>query len=138
MSTALSQPVCVRRWVPVVGNHEYYDGAELGRFLDQTWGGKVWPNGTESESALFKKGTAGEGTSEGAVEEEGGRSTATHALGAMLSRGNQHGLGQFGSTPSNTSRFFSTDFGLIHFVALDLNVRCFPGAGSPRAVACVM
>ena len=89
-------------WLPVVGNHEYYDGEELARYLEQMWGGRTWPGGVH--------------------DGHGGRSTATHALGALLSRGNHHGVGVHGSSPSNTSRFFSADFGLIHFIALDLNV----------------
>jgi len=84
-------------WMPVVGNHEYYSGALLERFLNQTWGGHTWNS-------------------------HGGVSTATSALGALLSRGNHHAAGLHGSTPSNTSRYFSVDFGLIHLVALDLNM----------------
>ena len=85
-------------WMPVVGNHEFYDSAQLGRFLNQTWEG--W----------------------GDIAGGPGTSTATSALGALLSRGNHHGAGVHGATPSHTSRFFSADWGLIHFVALDLNV----------------
>lgn len=58
------------------------------------------------------------------LHERGGhQGTATRAVGALLSRGTQHGLGVHGATPSNTSRFFSADFGLVHLIALDLNVR---------------
>jgi len=85
-------------WMPVVGNHEYYSGALLERFLNQTWGGHTWPADTH------------------------GVSTATSALGALISRGTHHAAGLHGSTPSNTSRFFSVDFGLVHLVALDLNM----------------
>jgi hypothetical protein len=49
-------------------------------------------------------------------------STATSPLGALLSAGLHHSAGLGGSLASNTSRYFSVDFGLIHFVALDLNV----------------
>eukprot|EP00658_Telonema_sp_P-2_P032994 TRINITY_DN2430_c0_g1_i1.p1 TRINITY_DN2430_c0_g1~~TRINITY_DN2430_c0_g1_i1.p1 ORF type:complete len:654 (+),score=156.53 TRINITY_DN2430_c0_g1_i1:294-2255(+) len=85
-------------WMPVVGNHEYYSGAVLERFLNQTWGGHSWDT------------------------VEHGISTASSALGALLSRGLHHSAGLHGSTPSNTSRYFSADFGLIHLVALDLNM----------------
>ena len=91
-------------WMPVVGNHEYYDGEELARYLDQTW--EKWgpiPGGNTSTR-------------------HGGRSTATSALGALLSTGNHHAAGTHGSLPSNTSRYFSVDFGLVHLIALDLNV----------------
>ena len=34
------QPVLANcPWMPVVGNHEFYDGADLYRFLNQTWEG---------------------------------------------------------------------------------------------------
>ena len=69
----------------------------LERFLNQTWGGHLWPDDV-------------------------GVSTATSALGALLSRGTHHAAGLHGSTPSNTSRYFSVDFGLVHLVALDLNM----------------
>jgi hypothetical protein len=118
-------------WAPVVGNHEFYDGAELGRFLNQTWegwgpiaGGNV---PTKIDTSDFD-----------------GRSTATSALGALLSTGNFHAVAHsqvlsadqginVESTakiaaehrkphPSNTSRYYSFDYGLVHFIALDLNV----------------
>eukprot|EP01060_Flectonema_neradi_P004519 TRINITY_DN12928_c1_g1_i1.p1 TRINITY_DN12928_c1_g1~~TRINITY_DN12928_c1_g1_i1.p1 ORF type:complete len:700 (+),score=168.21 TRINITY_DN12928_c1_g1_i1:49-2100(+) len=81
-------------WLPNVGNHEFYDGAELGRYLDQTW---------EKWGPLPK-------------------STATSPLGYLLSAANHQGAGVGGSTPSGTSRYFSVDIGLIHFIALDLNM----------------
>ena len=49
-------------------------------------------------------------------------STATSALGKLLSLGNHHGSGTGGSTPSNTSRYFSVDFGLVHLISLDFNL----------------
>ena len=79
--------------------HRYYSGAYLERFLNQTWGGHTWGGG-----------------------QRGSGSTATSALGALLSRGTHHAAGLHGSTPSNTSRFFSVDFGLVHLIALDLNM----------------
>ena len=74
-------------WVPVVGNHEYYSGAELYRFLNQTFEG--WspiPGGN--------------------VDVFGGQSTADTSLGALLSIGNYHSAGKSGTIPSNTSRYF--------------------------------
>lgn len=95
-------------WMPVVGNHEYYAGAELGRYLDSTWdkwgpiaGGDV--PGNEFATAPAK-------------------STATTALGAFLSTGLHHGVGTMGSNPSGSSRYFSADVGLIHIIALDFNM----------------
>lgn len=89
------QPVLANcPWMPIVGNHEYYDGAELQRYLDQTW--EKWApvaGGPVDEAA--------------AATAAGGRSTATTAMGAMLSKASHHGLGVHGSTPSQTSRSVS-------------------------------
>ncbi len=74
---------------------------ELGRFLNQTLGG-----------------------SSAAVDAQGGTSSATSALGAFLSRGNHHTAARAaagGVVPSNTSRYFSIDYGLIHLVSVDMN-----------------
>ena len=120
--------------MPVVGNHEFYDGAELGRFLNQTWEGWGPIAGGDVKSATTDKAAT--------VADLDGRSTATSALGAFLSTGNFHALARHHhpsdhqmskvddaprlprqAHPSNTSRYFSLDYGLIHFVALDLNVR---------------
>merc|ERR1719316_1755546 len=67
-------------WVPVVGNHEFYSGAQLDRYLNTTWegwgpiaGGDV-PNGMPRAM-------------------EPARSTATSALGKLLSVGLYHGSG---------------------------------------------
>ncbi len=43
-------------------------------------------------------------------------STATTALGEHLTTGTLYGAGMHGTTPSNTSRYASTDIGLIHMV----------------------
>lgn len=48
-------------------------------------------------------------------------STATTALGHHLATGTLYGMGSHGLIPSNTSRYISTDIGLIHMVGLDLN-----------------
>ena len=55
-----------------------------------------------------------------------GGTSATTALGAFLSAGNHHAAGTSvggvtNSVPSNSSRYFSVDFGLVHLVALSLN-----------------
>eukprot|EP00756_Hemistasia_phaeocysticola_P033397 Hpha_TRINITY_DN16462_c5_g9::TRINITY_DN16462_c5_g9_i1::g.161961::m.161961 len=92
-------------WVPVVGNHEYYDGDHLRRYLNQTEG-VVIANPASKDHDWMK----------------GARTTATTALGYQLSSGNHHAAGVHGTTPSGTSRYFSVDLGLIHFVALDLNM----------------
>ena len=132
------------------GNHEFYDGAELGRFLNQTWegwgpiaGGNVPSNKTLSANS--KKTSRGTTTRTHGLPDLDGRSTATSPLGAFLSTGNFHSVAgahkddtehnRIGADngirrsphASNTSRYFSLDFGLIHFVALDLNVRSARG-----------
>lgn len=94
-------------WMPIVGNHEFYAGTNLTRYLDQTW--EKWgplPGGEEW-------GHSGEGLS--------GATSATSALGALLATGNHHGPGVHAKVPSKTSRYFSVDFGLTHLVALSLN-----------------
>tara|TARA_B110000208_G_scaffold153843_1_gene186220 strand:+ start:1474 stop:2265 length:792 start_codon:yes stop_codon:yes gene_type:complete len=104
-------------WVPIVGNHEYYDGAELYRFLNQTAGGRVLPQAVRD--AIAARAVV--------VDEVTGAGGSTvvkppSALGTMLSQGNYlaQGLNTQGAA-SHTSRFFSVDIGLIHLVALDLN-----------------
>ena len=52
---------------------------------------------------------------------QGGRTTATSPFGFFMSRSNQMGSGSGGPVPSHTSRYFSADFGLIHFAGIDLN-----------------
>ena len=125
--------------MPVVGNHEFYDGAELGRFLNQTWEG--WGPIAGGDVPSEDDGSSATSTD---INLDG-RSTATSALGAFLSTGNFHSLARrhrpqqsshlSSSTaplpfrthtahPSNTSRYYSVDHGLVHLVALDLNVRC--------------
>ena len=97
-------------WVPIIGNHEFYDGDELRRYLNQT-DGVVVAQGKQQQkhtSSLQKT--------------HGGVSTATSALGSLLSLSSFHSGGLHSGVPSNTSRFFSVDLGLIHFVALDLNI----------------
>ena len=93
-------------WMPIVGNHEFYGGTNLTRYLDQTW--QKWgpiPGGNEW----------------GPEEGLSGGTSATSALGALLSTQNHHAAGVHGKVPSKSSRYFSVDFGLTHLVALSLN-----------------
>eukprot|EP00756_Hemistasia_phaeocysticola_P023628 Hpha_TRINITY_DN15904_c0_g2::TRINITY_DN15904_c0_g2_i2::g.74114::m.74114 len=105
---AFQQTIASCPWMPVVGNHEYYAGAELGRYLDSTWDKWGPIAGGDVPGNEFAAGPA--------------KSTATTALGALLSTGLHHGMGTMGANPSGTSRYFSADVGLIHIVALDLNL----------------
>ena len=104
-------------WMPIVGNHEFYSGSNLTRYLDSTW--EKWGPLTEQEAK------EGEETHWSAADEAelkaGGKTTATSPLGAMLSAGNHHAAGLHSKVPSKTSRYFSVDFGLVHMVGLSLN-----------------
>merc|ERR1712096_108552 len=75
-------------WVPVVGNHEYYDSEYIGRYKDSTW--ENWND--------------------------------IPALHALLTGGTLHGGSAHGNVPSGNARWFSVDFGLIHWISLDLNL----------------
>ncbi len=86
--------------------HRFYDGDELRRYLNQTDGVVV----AEEKHQSSLQNT------------HGGVSTATSALGSLLSLSSFHSGGLHSGMPSNTSRFYSVDLGLIHFVALDLNM----------------
>eukprot|EP01064_Diplonema_japonicum_P020458 TRINITY_DN2991_c1_g1_i2.p1 TRINITY_DN2991_c1_g1~~TRINITY_DN2991_c1_g1_i2.p1 ORF type:complete len:756 (+),score=271.88 TRINITY_DN2991_c1_g1_i2:58-2268(+) len=115
-------------WLPNVGNHEYYSGAELNRYLDSTW--QKWGPlpATDQTAAAAKEtqNTTTTTTTNNKVNKENNRryngsSSATSALGYLLSAGNHHGVGVHGALPSNTSRYFSVNYGKVHLVALDLN-----------------
>eukprot|EP00039_Didymoeca_costata_P025917 m.14535 g.14535 ORF g.14535 m.14535 type:complete len:592 (+) comp5124_c0_seq1:123-1898(+) len=106
-------------WIPVVGNHEFYDGDHLRRYLNQTEGTVIANNASVNHEWL-----------------KGAHTTATSALGYQLSSGNHHAAGLHGTTPSGTSRYFSVDLGLVHFVALDLNMyNAVDDCGEPCRVA---
>ena len=92
-------------WLPIMGNHEFYDGAnKLNRYLNQTDGSAV---AFPADHPLVK----------------GATTTATSAIGRLLSTGMHHGAGTHGgSVPSGTSRWYSTDFGLVHLVNIEFNM----------------
>jgi hypothetical protein len=81
-----------------IGNHETEadgDGdAVAGRYLNQTFG---LPYGNPLESS---------------------KSTATSALGHLLTKGTYLAPGLHGTTPSGSSAYFSVDVGLIHIAAM--------------------
>jgi hypothetical protein len=93
---AFSKAVANSPWMPIVGNHEYYAGAELKRYLDQTWeewgpvaGGNVTTDSLMNSSApihldQLKGSSFAEHESTGAMK---GFSSATSAVGALLSTG---------------------------------------------------
>eukprot|EP00039_Didymoeca_costata_P020714 m.342179 g.342179 ORF g.342179 m.342179 type:complete len:577 (+) comp21074_c0_seq1:121-1851(+) len=82
-------------WMPVIGNHEASDGDHFGRYEAMAMGEVSFPTIKSS--------------------------TATTPLGHLLTKGTLFSAGHYGSTPSGTSRYVSSDLGLIHLVGLDLN-----------------
>ncbi len=83
-------------WLPVIGNHESNDGDNFNRYLNMSWGE------TLGDIASL-------------------RSTATSVLGDLLTKATLLGPGFHSRVPSNTSRYFSVDIGLVHIAGLDLN-----------------
>eukprot|EP00051_Salpingoeca_urceolata_P027595 m.482294 g.482294 ORF g.482294 m.482294 type:complete len:583 (-) comp22487_c0_seq1:276-2024(-) len=83
-------------WFPIIGNHEASDGDHFNRYMNITWG-EVYGN------------------------EPPVRSTATTALGHLLTKATLYGMGAHGPNPSRTSRYVSANIGLVHMVGLDLN-----------------
>jgi hypothetical protein len=84
--------------MPIVGNHEFYAGTNLTRYLDQTWEkwGPIAGTGEEWANAT--------GVASHPQDGLGGATTAASALGAFLSAGNHHGPGVHGANPSKSSR----------------------------------
>ena len=103
-------------WMPVVGNHEYIWTSENLRYFNQTWGTSTWGFHNDTDPVSTTGFQPPKSTDVSGV----GRSTATSALGFLLSTANHHGIARHGATPSPTSRYFSIDFGLVHIIALDL------------------
>lgn len=86
-------------WIPVIGNHEYYEGDEFQRFLNMS------------------SGVIGSSNS-----------SSTSALNTMLTLSTLHGRAakqahykQANGEHSSTSRFYSEDIGLVHFISLDFS-----------------
>lgn len=116
-------------WVPIIGNHEWYDGDNAHRWLNQT---NFVPL---IDTRDMKTVSPWEHQPRHAAESVlPARSTATSALGHTLSPATWLGMAtapgrdvvssehSADHPPSNTSRFFSVDLGLGHFIALDSNV----------------
>ena len=114
-------------WVPIIGNHEWYDGDDAHRWLNQTNFVPMIDAGHMDTASPWEHRPR---HAESAIPV---RSTATSALGHTLSRATWLGVAtrpnqaaasgrSLAYPPSNTSRFFSVDLGLGHFIALDSNV----------------
>eukprot|EP00756_Hemistasia_phaeocysticola_P036841 Hpha_TRINITY_DN16663_c1_g2::TRINITY_DN16663_c1_g2_i1::g.181626::m.181626 len=85
-------------WLPIIGNHEKSDGSKGGyeHYEEIALGEKI------GQAALNV------------------HSTATSALGQHLSLGTLYGAATNGVVPSNTSRYTSTNIGLLHIAGIDL------------------
>merc|ERR1712232_179422 len=83
-------------WLPIIGNHEADDGDHYKRYEQIAAGEMIGEMGL------------------------GINSTADSALGQHLSLGRLYGTGIHSSVPSNTSRYTSTDIGMIHIAGIDL------------------
>ena len=105
-------------WMPIVGNHEFYDNEHFHRFLNQTYG-VIYNN---FDSNLRNKNAHKSYTWNNNLNT---RSTATSALGFFQSLGLSYGLGSKGNIPSGTSRYYSVDVGLVHLVGIDTNIYYF-------------
>jgi len=94
-------------WIPVIGNHETNDGDHTERYLNMTFG--------ESGYGLdhFK-------------------STATTALGDLLTKTTLLGAGSHSGVPSNTSQYFAVNLGLAHIIGIDLNSPDLIEPGTPQ------
>lgn len=113
-------------WFPIIGNHEWvyrnlqpgesrgHGDGDSGRHYEAIAWGEAY--GVSGDSIPFP----GTGALPPSPPNTLG-STATTALGHHLATGTLYGMGSHGLIPSNTSRYISTDIGLIHMVGLDLN-----------------
>ena len=80
-------------WIPIIGNHEANDGDAYKRYENLTFG--------ETLADVT--------------------SSATTALGDLLSKTTLLGASWHNKVPSNTSRYFATQVGRLHIAGLDLN-----------------
>lgn len=100
-------------WVPVLGNHEFYGDINAAeRYANMTYN--------------HSDGICSEGDHEHC---QAHAHNVAHPVNALIGIGSALGVGMHGGgkvgTPSMTSRYYSIDIGLIHFVSLDLNVYYF-------------
>eukprot|EP00937_MAST-01D_sp_MAST-1D-sp2_P003288 g3288.t1 len=90
-------------WMPVLGNHEFYGGADghADRYLNQTYGIVLGEDGSAQ------------------LDQQRRAHNLQSALNAGLTLGTAKGAA---ASASGNSRYFSQDIGLVHLVALDMNV----------------
>ena len=85
--------------------------------MNQTWGA-AYGQGFNGVRARRQPSSA---SSLLYLNDNGLSTTATSALGHLLSKGTLLGAGVHGPKPSGTSQWYSVDLGLIHLVGLDLD-----------------
>jgi len=107
---AFSKILADMPWIPVLGNHEFYgDIGDAERYANMTYDHDD-PETCSTDRAACTTHVH----------------NIAHPVNALIAQGSALGMGMHGGgtvgTPSMSSRYFSVDFGLIHFVSLDLNV----------------
>lgn len=101
-------------WIPVLGNHEFYgDIADAERYANMTY------DHDDDGTSCALGGDACSAHAHNVARPV----NALLAMGSALGAG-MHGGGRLG-TSSKSSRYYSVDLGLIHFVSLDLNAYYF-------------
>eukprot|EP00051_Salpingoeca_urceolata_P011653 m.144696 g.144696 ORF g.144696 m.144696 type:complete len:710 (-) comp17202_c0_seq1:136-2265(-) len=117
-------------WLPVIGNHEYYDNAFFHRFLNQSYGVQLGRGPVKAPFCGHQNGCASQEDlmSRHPTLDPEDSITADSALGTLLARTKMVASSsrKSGPVPSNTSRWYSTEIGLVHLIALDMMV--YPGA----------
>jgi hypothetical protein len=118
--------------MPAVGNHEYSDGENLVRYRNSTWQGWGPASGGDvpgEMSETFKETKQTKQTKQTKVTAAAARMPkvefhGSSSLGHFISAGNHHSAGSRGANghPSNSSRYFSSQLGLVHMVVLDFNL----------------
>ena len=56
------------------------------------------------------------------IVDDSSRVTVSPVARHLLAFGTHHAAGSTGPVPSGTSRYYSVTVGLVHFIALDLNM----------------
>jgi len=82
-------------WMPIIGNHEYFGTDDGARFQKMADGIIIGDDGVGFESMAHSR------------------------LHQHLAMGTLLGAGLQGATPSNTSRYTSTDIGLVHVIGIE-------------------
>jgi hypothetical protein len=99
----------------IIGNHESDDGDHYKHYEAIAWGE---PYGVDANSAYPAAPPTVDASTIGGAPST---STASTALAAYMTKHTLYAMGAHGTTPSNTSRYVSTNIGLFHLVGLDLN-----------------